>query len=512
MKENVIVIDTNKKIDRIEPALHGQFIEHLGKCINGGLMSEEGIRQDIIDALARIEPPVVRWPGGCFADRYHWRDGIGDVKKRPINFNTNFGTNQLERNQFGTHEFMDFCSQIKAKPWININMLTGTIQEMVDWAEYCNRSAETTIGRKRKENGHESPFNVEFWGIGNEAWAGGGNYTAQGYANEYRKYASSFPSFPLEETSHLMFPELLPIKLIAVGPDGNKAIERVKWTTDFLKELQNYRLPPIYGYDLHFYNWNINEEAGTTTKFDETQWYTLLDGALEIETVIEEQYDLIKKNLPNLEEDNPFIQESQVNLIIGEWGNWHPFDTKQSALWQQNTVRDMISYALTLDIFHHHADKVKMACLAQTINVLGALILTQGDEVICTPTYYLFEMYKRHRGAQALDVEVASPILYENKKQVKQIHAFASLNGNQLFVNLINTNYKDPSDVGILFELEGQWICSTTLTSNEPSDCNTIKNKDLVKPRKGPIPHKENGKWTICLPKASVTVLTFEID
>ena len=260
---NKITFERDEKPRVIAPELHSQFIEFLGGCIDGGIWvgkdseipNYDGIRKDVVDALAEIQPPVVRWPGGCYADMYHWRDGVGPERKQT--WNTNFTTWAPEKNEFGTHEFMNFCKRIGAKPWININMLSGTTEEMADWAEYCNREEETDLSKERAENGSPEPFGVEYWGIGNEVWAGGGNYTAQGYVNEYRRYAGAMPRFSHMEMSEdadgRMHPQMkgTPTKLIASGPDGNKPLERVRWTKDVFKALGEYRMPQIWGYDLH---------------------------------------------------------------------------------------------------------------------------------------------------------------------------------------------------------------------------------------------------------------------
>lgn len=525
MKKSKIKISAKFIGEKIEPALHGQFIEHLGTCIDGGLWvgkeselsDESGLRTDVVRALAALEPPIVRWPGGCFADTYHWRDGIGPSHLRPITFNSNFGTNREEYNQFGTHEFMDLCKKINARPWLNINLLSGTVEEMVSWAEYCNRSHTTTLANLRKENGSEEPFDVAYWGIGNEAWAGGGFFTAEGYAEAYRRYASAFPSFPIGDGSNNLFPKCLPTKMIAVGPDGNKPIERVQWTTRFFRAMEQFRMPRMDAYDLHFYNWNSQEEAGTVTQFNEEDWYRLLDGALELEAVILEQYELIQRNLPRVEK-TPFSVQPKVDLIVGEWGNWHPFDLEKSALWQQNTVRDMISYALTLDIFHRHCDKVKMACLAQSVNVLGSLILTDGKDVILTPTYHLFMMYKEHRDALKIMCETESDPLYSRTSQLYAIHSFASLKEDRIYLNVINTDYTDANSIEIELDSDVEWVSTTTLTG-EHNAVNDGLTPNTVVPEYGEEPilislsnnKKVGRKWTFIAKKASVSVLSFKL-
>lgn len=518
MRTSRITIKTRMPDGYVHPELHGQFIEHLGNCIDGGIwVGEEsdipnssGMRKDVVEALAALEPPVMRWPGGCFADTYHWRDGIGPKAERPVNFNANFGTNRLEFNQFGTHEFMDFCRKIHAKPWLNINMLSGSVEEMVSWAEYCNRQHSTSLSRLRAQGGDEAPFDVEYWGIGNEAWAGGGNFTAEGYAEAYRRYASAFPVFPLGDAADTLFPEQLGIKLIAVGPDGNKPVERIEWTTRFLRSLGNFRMPKMDALDLHFYNWNSQYEAGSDTKFNEQEWYRLLDGALELESVILEQFELIQKNLPRVQEDWSGLSVNTA-LIVGEWGNWHPFRSGKSALWQQNTVRDMLSYALILDIFHRNCDKVKMACLAQTVNVLGALILTDGPCTILTPAYHLFMMYKQHRGAQRIPCQVESELLFSNKSKVMSIHGFASLKGDTVLINIINTDLNQVNEVTIEFDEPVEWVESTVLAADDPHAYNEKENPDRVKPLPGPVPVRCGDHWTLTAAKASVNVIKFSL-
>ena len=230
-----VKIDTSKTKGTISRELHSHFIEFLGGCIYDGIWVGEdseipnvhGLRKDVVDALKRLEPPVIRWPGGCYADTYHWRNGIGPRESRPVTYNENFGTYETDSNQFGTHEFMELCSLVGAKPWLNVNMMTGSAAEMREWMEYCNREEETALSRERRENGAREPFGVELWGIGNEVWAGGGTMTPQSYAGEYRKYASSFPNFVSLENGGKPRTEM---KRIASGPDGNKPKERVEWT------------------------------------------------------------------------------------------------------------------------------------------------------------------------------------------------------------------------------------------------------------------------------------------
>lgn len=516
---NTISIDLKTTGCDISPNIHGQFIEHLGSCIHDGIWvgkdseipNYEGLRKDVVDALKKIAPPIIRWPGGCFADTYHWRDGIGPASLRPVTYNTNFGTEQLEDNHFGTHEFMKLCEMVGAKPWLNVNVLSGSVKEMVEWAEYCNRDSNTTLGQERRKNGHEASFNVEYWGIGNEAWAGGGNFTAEGYADAYRRYASAFPYFPDKGAfRHDGIDNVQISKLIAVGPDGNKPRERVEWTNRFFQSLNSFRHPPISAYDLHFYNWNINHEAGTATEFDETEWYRCIWGALEIEEVIEEQCKLISKYFPK---QTGYLENTpDCDLFVGEWGNWHPFTKDMPALWGQSTLRDAVTAALTLDIFHKHADKIKAACLAQAVNVLSSVILTIGGHTICTPVYYIFELYRPHRGGHKVPLQVASSSVYElGSRSVNAIYGFASIKENELNLNIVNTDYQSSQTVILDFNRDVQFQSSLMLTHSDPAACNTVDDCNKVTPLDGPVPALTEGKWTVAVPKTSVSTYKFRL-
>ncbi|MDD3361554.1 MAG: alpha-L-arabinofuranosidase C-terminal domain-containing protein [Hespellia sp.] len=496
----------------IHPELHSQFIEFLGNCISDGIWVGEdspipnydGMRKDVVDALKEIAPPVVRWPGGCYADMYHWRDGVGADRK--TTWNENFGTYEEEKNEFGTHEFMKFCELIGAKPWLNINMLKGSVEEMVEWAEYCNRKEATTLSQERKSNGSEEPFQVEFWGIGNECWAGGGNYTAQSYATEYRKYASSMPNFKPVDFFHPV--DGIDMKLIACGPDGNKPKERVRWTREFFRALGEFRTPKIHAFDMHFYNWNIKDLEASETVFTEEEWYQVVEGCMELEDIILEQSELIREGverLPEAEGDFPG-NETHCDLIIGEWGNWHGRAfLNRPALYQQCTMRDAVTTALTLDIFHRNCDKVTMACVAQTVNVLNSLILTEGEHMILTPNYYVFEMYKVHRGGTVLGIQT------ESEKET--VYTFASEKDDIISINIVNTDYQKEQTIQLELENEYDFWEADTLCSESPMDFNSVEEPQKIQPRKGKTPECLSEAaykiWSITVPGASVNTYKF---
>lgn len=512
-----ITIGKVKKEKKIAPELHSQFIEFLGNCISQGIWvgkesdipNYNGFRKDVVDALKKLNPPVVRWPGGCYADMYHWRDGIG--KERKITWNENFGTYEQEKNEFGTHEFMEFCEMIGAKPWLNINMLRGSVSEMVEWAEYCNRKEDTALSRERAANGSPEPFNVEYWGIGNECWGGGGNYTAQGYADEYRKFTSSMPCFrPVSLKDDGGFR----MKFIACGPDGNKPAERVKWTKDFFAALANYRRPQIDAFDLHFYNWNTKNWAQPETEFDEKDWYSVLYGSMELEEVIREQARLIADGiaaLPEAEGDFP-APPADCRLVVGEWGNWHgKAFLNRPALYQQCTMRDAVTTAITLDIFHRNCDIVSMACVAQTVNVLNSLILTEGPHTILTPNYYVFEMYKPHRGACVMEMKQEGDRAFdEGGVSVPNIYAFASELDGVITVNIINANMKKSEIVELNLPEDADLFSAETLGSDMPQAYNSAEEPQRIIPEDFSSAVSGQGKdWTIQIRPASVNVIRF---
>ncbi len=510
MQKNIVHFNREKGL--IYPELHGQFIEFLGSCIYDGIWVGEssrvpnynGFRKDVVDALQELAPPVIRWPGGCYADTYHWRFGIGKREERPVTYNENFGTYEKDFNQFGTHEFMKFCRMVGAKPWLNVNMLSGSVAEMRDWMEYCNRREPTSLAKEREANGAKEPFGVQYWGIGNEVW--GGSLTPADYASEYRKYASAFPSFATEENA---FAKPSFMKRIACGPDGNKPKERVAWTKDFFKELAKYRPPVIDAYDLHFYNWNIKNSGRNELKFDETGWYEVILGCLELEEVIWEQYALIQEGLAEYPAAEDFfkVSEAHCKLVVGEWGNWHAAAfANQPALYQQCTIRDAITTALTLDIFHRNCDLVGMACVAQTVNVLNSLFLTEGDKCIRTPNYDVFLMYKVHRGGKALVLEQFPG------SQPGDVFTFASKKAGVISVNLVNTHMKLAKEMELDFETEVLFLKAEVLTGDSPDAYNSFEQPDRIRTKEGESPERNGAVYKLTVPAASVSLYQFQIQ
>lgn len=508
MRTASVTAHLQQPIATIQPQLHGQFIEHLGTCIYDGIWVGEqssipninGIRRDVVEALKQIHPPVIRWPGGCFADGYHWKDGIGSRDQRPVRVANRWGPDEVEPNGFGTHEFIDLCRLVDAEPWFNGNLGGGSPHEMSEWVEYCNYAGNTTISQRRVENGAPEPFGVRFWGIGNESWDCGGKFRPDTYADEYKRFESHFPRFQND-----------PLFLIACGPDGNKPHENVAWTQGFFKRLSEWRWPRIHGYDAHFYTWNMRFSdfqaiAGLATDYTEDQWYTLLADSLEIE-------DLILQQRALLDEYDP---ERAIGLVIGEWGVWHPPTPGQPLLWQQSALRDGLIAALTLDVFHRHADKVVMATLAQTVNVLHALILTDGARSLLTPSYHVFDMYQGHRGGQSLHVDFAAEQLNlgatDHARQLPLLQGSASVKDGILTLSVVNLHINEAVDAEMTIDgAAANAISLAWLSHNDILAHNTFDQPNTLVPQRDTLSTPQPGSWRHTFPPASVSVFTMHL-
>ncbi|MBC8136400.1 MAG: alpha-N-arabinofuranosidase, partial [Fibrella sp.] len=338
MKVNLFIsVHESAKPTVISPLLHGQFAEHLGTCIYDGVWKDGRFNEAVVEALAELRPPVLRWPGGCFADDYHWRDGIGPKEKRPRTVNIHWGYH-VEDNSFGTHEFVELCRRIGAQPYFAGNVGSGTVQEFRNWIEYCNFRGDSTLAQERTTNGSPDPLNISWWGVGNEGWGCGGNFCPEDYAVEYKRYTTFLRDFPGA-----------PLKLIACGPDSNNA----DWTRRFFGKLGNYaRSGRVHGYAAHFYTTEWKGGYGTATGFSDEQFYQMLSHSRKVETLILQQRAIM----------DGWDPDRKITLILDEWGTWHhPGDTPPTtnyALYQQNAIRDALVAAMSLDIFHNQADKL----------------------------------------------------------------------------------------------------------------------------------------------------------
>jgi alpha-N-arabinofuranosidase len=440
--QNKIVVYTDSVQGQISKHIYGHFAEHLGRCIYGGFWVGEdshipntrGIRNDVVKALKEMNIPNLRWPGGCFADTYHWMDGIGPKSERGKTVNTSWG-GVVEDNSFGTHEFMDLCEQIGAEPVICGNIGSGTVKEMADWVEYLTSDAGTPMAELRKKNGREKPWKVKYWGIGNETWGCGGIMSADFYSNELSRYSVFLKNYG----DNVLYK-------IASGTYG----EETEWTETLMKKwsetdgwLQGY----MSGYSLHHYtichNW---AQKGSATDFNEEEWFLSLSKTIVMD-------ELIKKHSEIMDKYDP---EKRIGLIVDEWGNWFDVEpgTNPAFLYQQNSLRDAMVAALNFDIFNKHCDRVKMANIAQTINVLQSVILTKDEQMVLTPTYYAFKMYKVHHDANLLPVDISCEDYTMGDESIKSISSSASVDSNGLMhITLTNVNPNKTAKVKI--ELTG---------------------------------------------------------
>lgn len=451
------------RIGTVQPMLHGHFAEHLGNCIYEGIWEDGALCADVVEAIRQLRPPVIRWPGGCFADDYHWRDGIGPVADRPRRVNIHWG-NVIETNAFGTHEFVRLCREAGAQTYLAGNVGSGSPQELRDWVEYCNYPGGSSLSDERGRNGDPPPLRVKYWGVGNENWGCGGNMTPEDYAAEYRRYSTYLRDFG--ET---------PLFLIACGPDSND----LDWTRRFFDHLHRSYRPHrrIHGYAAHYYCGT----AGTATVYTEGQWYELLRKAALVEQLIVQQRQLMDEYDP----------ERRVALILDEWGTWHPPTPGRNPafLWQQNTLRDALVAGLTLDAFNRQADKLFMANIAQLVNVLQAPILTEKGKVIRTPTYHVFDLYRGHQGGESVRTEIDAPaILFTHENQMHRLPGLtgsASIKGRTLTLTLTVVNPRigepAPASIHLRGEATAAIVRETVLTHDDIQAHNTAEAPEVVK-------------------------------
>jgi alpha-L-arabinofuranosidase len=426
-----ISINPADTVGRINPNLYGHFAEHLGRCVYDGIWVGEqspipnthGFRNDVIEALRQIKPPILRWPGGCFADDYHWQDGIGPRQERPRRINIHWGE-VVETNQVGTQEFILFCRLIGAEPYFCGNVGSGTVRELRDWVEYCNFPGNSSWAQKRAEDGSREPLNVKYWGVGNENWGCGGNFSPEDYCTEFRRYATFLRGFGQK------------LFVIACGPSDND----VEWTDRFFRKLKKdyWEFHNINGFSAHYYCGT----AGTATEYSVDEWYHLINKGLKMEALVIQQRAAMDAYDPT----------RQIGLIVDEWGTWHSVEpgTNPAFLYQQNSLRDALVAATTLDIFNRHADKVVMANIAQTVNVLQAMVLTDPDSsrILVTPTGYVYGMYAPHQNGKSVRMLVeTSEVVYTvagKPGSMPVVAGSASLKEKTLFLTLTNSHASDP--------------------------------------------------------------------
>jgi alpha-L-arabinofuranosidase len=493
---NNVIINTDIKKGIINKNIYGHFAEHLGRCIYEGIWVGEdssipntkGIRNDVLAALKNIKIPVLRWPGGCFADEYHWKDGVGPRENRKRMVNTHWG-GVVENNHFGTHEFMLLCELLECEPYICGNVGSGTVQEMSEWVEYMTFEGESPMANWRRENGQEEPWKLKYFGVGNENWGCGGNMHPEYYADLYRRYQTYVRNYGNN-------------KIYKIAGGAN--IDDYNWTEVLMKNADRL----MDGLSLHYYTipGDFWLGKGSAVDFPEDQWFITMKKALHIDELITKHSTIMDKYDP----------QKRVGMIVDEWGTWFDVEpgTNPGFLYQQNTIRDALVAGLHFNIFHNHCDRVQMANIAQTVNVLQAMILTEGEKMILTPTYHVFDMYKVHQDAELLVVDSSFGTYEYNGEKLPQVTVTASRNAEgKVHVSLCNIDHKNEAVLDL--ELRGvsaaeSKVSGTIITANSMNAHNTFENPDNVKPAKYTGVIVENNKLAIKMPAMSVVTLVIE--
>jgi len=491
--QNNIVLNAGNGKDVIDKNIYGHFAEHLGHCIYGGfyvgdtnktIPNKDGVRLDVIDALKKLKVPVLRWPGGCFADTYHWRDGVGPKKERPSMLNIWWG-NVKEDNSFGTNEFLNMCEQLGAEPYLSGNVGSGTPQELADWVKYTSHpNGSSPMTDLRQQYGRPNPWKVRLWGLGNEAWGCGGNMKVEHYANVYRQYATFMTNWNNSDR----------IYRIASGASDDD----YHWTEVLMKELPANMFDAL---GLHHYSvidWNKKSSA---TNFSEEEYFITMKKALLME-------ELITKHSAIMDKYDP---QKKKALAVDEWGGWYDVEpgTNGAFLFQQNTMRDAMIAGATLNIFNNHCDRVKMANLAQAINVLQAVILTREDKIILTPTYHVMEMYNVHQDAALIPMEVTSNNYTMGDKKLKAVSVSASRNKSGVaHISLTNIDAHDAQDVTIdISSLKVKAVTGRILQSAKLQDHNSFEDPTKIKPAVFNGAAISGSNLTLKMPPFSVVVL-----
>jgi len=442
-------IETLKKKAKIDKNIYGHFSEHLGRCIYEGIYvghqskipNIDGMRLDVINALIEMKTPVLRWPGGCFADEYHWKDGIGHKATRKKMINTHWG-GTVEDNSFGTHEFMSLCDLVGCEPYINGNVGSGTVQEMSEWVEYMTFDGESPMARLREENGRQAPWRMKYFGVGNENWGCGGNMRPEYYADLYRQFSTYVRNYGDNK-----------VFKVACGPNSDD----YHWTEVLMEQACSH----MDGLTLHYYtiagdSW---DQKGSATQFSEKTFYKTLEKTLKME-------GLITKHSAIMDIYDP---QKRVALMVDEWGTWFDVEegTNPGFLYQQNTMRDALVAGINLNIFNQHADRVRMANIAQVVNVLQAMILTEGERMVLTPTYHVFKMFSDHQNNELLASTIQTKDVGIDGHMVEDLIESASMNeAGDVVITICNLDLLEEKVLDIQLPgypikvVEGQVLCA----------------------------------------------------
>ncbi len=487
----VLTIKNTADAPTIDKNIYGHFAEHLGRCIYGGFFvgdtssipNTAGVRNDIIKALKELKIPNLRWPGGCFADTYHWKDGIGPKEERPSIVNKWWG-GTTEDNSFGTNDFLNLCEVLGAEPYLSGNVGSGTVQELADWVQYANFAGKSPMSDLRKKNGRNEPWKVKFWGVGNEAWGCGGNMTADYYVGEYRKYATFMSDW--ENTGGLT----------RIASGSNSA--DYNWTETLMKGIP---LNMLGGVGVHHYAVIDWAKKGDAVDYTEFEYFETMKSALKMEELVTKHAAIMDKYDPG----------KKVAMVVDEWGAWYEVEkgTNPGFLYQQNTMRDAVLAGATLNIFNNHADRVRMANLAQCVNVLQAVILTDNAKMLLTPTYYVMQLYSVHQDAKQLPISIKSPLYTYNGESLPALSASASKDKNGLVhISLVNVDAKKQNAIEIdLNEIGLKTVTGMIISASKLQDFNSFDNPTKIKPVAFKGYEIKKGKLTVNVPPFSVIML-----
>jgi alpha-N-arabinofuranosidase len=493
------VLQADQSLGTIDPAVYGQFAEHLGRGIYEGIWvgpdspipNTHGYRDDVIAALRHIKVPVIRWPGGCFAEDYNWRDGIGPRADRPTRVNTSCGGIE-ESNSFGTHEYMEFSELIGSKTYVTAAVGAGTPLEMEQWLEYMTSDSHSTLAEERRRNGRQAPFKVDYLGIGNESWGCGGQMTAEQYAAEFRR----FVTFARVPPGHAL-------QTVAVGPSDDD----YHWTEVMMRDTYAQKWSALYGglqaLSLHYYtlpttNW---QHKGAATGFPESEWIGALSHALRLDDYITRHSAIMDR----------FDPAKKVALFVDEWGAWYDPEKGSGVdeLYQQNSLRDALIAAATFNIFHRHADRVRMANIAQMVNVLQSIILTDRQRMLLTPTYHVFDLFQVFQGATSLPFQMDSPRYAAQGTAIPAISGSAARSADgAVHLSLVNFDPHHAASLRVaLAGMAASTVQATLLTGSSMDAHNTFEAPNAVHPIAYSGAALEPHAVTVTLPPMSVIVV-----
>ncbi len=474
----------------INKEIYGQFAEHLGTCIYGGIWvgedspipNTQGYRNDVLEAFRALHIPVLRWPGGCFADEYHWVDGIGPRSERPRMVNNNWG-GTVEDNSFGTHEFFNLCEMLGIEPYLSGNVGSGTVEELAKWVEYIT-AEDGPQAQIRKKNGREKPWHLKYLGVGNESWGCGGSFTPEYYADVYRRYQTYCRNF---NGNHLY-------KIASGASDYD-----YNWTEVMMQKARNQ----MDGISLHYYTvtgWSGSK--GSATQYDDEDYYWTLGKCLEIGDVVKQHMRIMDKYDP----------KKRIGLLVDEWGTWWDEEpgTIRGHLYQQNTMRDAMVAALSLNTFHPLTDRVKMTNIAQIANVLQSMVLTKEDKMLLTPTYYVFKMYVPHQDAKLIPVAVNTPYrMVRDNRLVPTISATASTKDGKTTISMTNIDLNKSCRIEIpLKGIKATKVNGQILTSADIHDYNDFGTAEKVSLKEFKDAKIQKGLLTLTLPAKSIVTLS----